>query len=84
MMTLSTDWTALNNKIDQMTPTGTTNITIGLQVGWQSLTPMAPFNAPPEAADLDKVLILLTDGETPERLDQQYVGDRRAHPEGLR
>ncbi len=63
MMTLGTDWTALHSKIDAMTPTGTTNVTIGLQMGWQTLTPAAPFNAPTEAPDLDKVLILLTDGE---------------------
>ena len=30
MMTLSYDWTALNSKIDAMTPTGNTNVTIGL------------------------------------------------------
>ena len=63
MMPLSSDWSALNAKIDAMTPTGNTNVTIGLQMGWQTLTPIAPFNAPAEAPDLDKVLILLTDGE---------------------
>ena len=63
MMPLSTDWTALNNKIDAMTPTGNTNVTIGMQMAWQSLSPVAPFNAPAPAPDLDKVIILLTDGE---------------------
>ncbi len=62
MMPLSYDWTALNSKIDAMTPTGNTNVTIGLQVGWQTLSPVAPFNAPAAAPDLDKVLIVLTDG----------------------
>jgi uncharacterized protein YegL len=64
MMTLSTDWTALNSKVDQMTAPAlaTTNVTIGLQVAWQSLSPVAPFNAPAPAPDLDKVIILLTDG----------------------
>ena len=37
MMPLSTDWTALNTKIDAMTPTGNTNVTIGLQMAWQTL-----------------------------------------------
>ena len=32
MMPLSHDWTALNAKIDAMTPTGNTNVTIGLQM----------------------------------------------------
>lgn len=63
MMPLSSNWTALNSKIDAMTPTGNTNVTIGLQMAWQTLTPGAPFNAPAAATDLDKVIILLTDGE---------------------
>ncbi len=63
MMPLTYDWTALNSKIDAMTPTGNTNITIGLALGWQTLTSTAPFNAPAAATDLDKVIILLTDGE---------------------
>jgi len=63
MMTLSTDWTALNSKIDAMTPTGNTNVTIGIQLGWQSLSPVAPFNADAPSPDLDKVIIALTDGD---------------------
>jgi Flp pilus assembly protein TadG len=62
MMTLSSDWTALNNKVDAMTPTGNTNVTIGLQMAWQTLSPVAPFSAPAVAPDLDKVMIVLTDG----------------------
>jgi uncharacterized protein YegL len=63
MMPLSYDWTALNSKIDAMTPTGNTNVTIGMQMAWQTLSPVAPFSAPSPAPDLDKVLILLTDGD---------------------
>jgi len=63
MMPLSSDWTALNNKIDAMTPNGNTNVTIGLSWAWQTLAPNAPFNAPSPAPDLDKVLVLLTDGD---------------------
>ena len=63
MMTLSTDWSALNSKIDAMTPTGNTNVTIGLQLAWQSVSPTAPFNAPATSPDLDKVIIVLTDGD---------------------
>ena len=63
MMPLSHNWTALNAKIDAMTPTGNTNVTIGLQMAWQTLSTGAPFNASPPATDLDKVIILLTDGE---------------------
>jgi Flp pilus assembly protein TadG len=63
MMPLSTDWVALNAKVKAMVPTGNTNVTIGMQMAWQTLTPVAPFNAPDPAPDLDKVIILLTDGE---------------------
>lgn len=63
MVPLSSDWTALNNQIDAMTPTGNTNVTIGLQTAWQTLSNNEPFNAPAAASDLDKVIILLTDGQ---------------------
>jgi Flp pilus assembly protein TadG len=63
MMPLSTDWAALNSKIDAMTPVGNTNVTIGLQLAWQSISPVAPFDAPAPSPDLDKVIILLTDGD---------------------
>lgn len=61
-MPLSTDWTALNAKIDAMTPAGNTNVTIGLAWGFQLLSPVEPFNAPAPAPDLDKVVVILTDG----------------------
>ena len=63
MMPLTTDWTALHTKVDAMTPTGNTNVTIGLAWAWQTLSPVEPFNAPAPAPDLDKVIILLTDGD---------------------
>lgn len=65
VMPLSYDWTALSSKIDTMTSVGNTNITIGLQWGWQSLSSGAPLNAPPEDPNYkyEKVIILLTDGE---------------------
>jgi uncharacterized protein YegL len=63
MMPLSYDWVSLGNKIDAMTPKGYTNITIGLSWGWQALSNVAPLNAPAPATDLDKVIVLLTDGE---------------------
>jgi len=63
MMPLSYTWSALHSKIDAMTPTGNTNVTIGMQLAWQSLSDNAPFQAPSPAPDLDKVIILLTDGQ---------------------
>lgn len=63
MMGLSYDWTALNAKIDSMTPGGMTNQTIGLQWGFQSLT-AAPFTIPAKDPNYtyNQVVILLTDG----------------------
>jgi Flp pilus assembly protein TadG len=63
MMPLSADWTVLNAKVDAMTPTGNTNVTIGLQLAWQTLSPVAPFSAPAPGPDLDKAIILMTDGD---------------------
>ena len=80
MMPLGHDWTALNAKIDAMTPTGNTNVTIGLAWGFQLLSPVAPFNAPAPAPDLDKVIVLLTDGDnTQNRWTSSAIVDRRAH-----
>jgi hypothetical protein len=63
MIPLSTDWTTLHSKVDAMTPAGNTNVTIGMAWAWQTLSPVAPMNAPEPATDLDKVIVLLTDGE---------------------
>ncbi len=63
MIALSSTWADMHSKIDEMTPAGNTNVTIGLQMAWQTLSNNAPFSAPAPATDLDKVIILLTDGE---------------------
>lgn len=63
MMPLSQTWSDLHGKIEAMTPTGNTNVTIGLAWAWQTLSPVAPMNAPAPQPDLDKVIILLTDGQ---------------------
>lgn len=61
---LTTDWTKLHSKVDEMTPDGTTNVTIGLEWGWHALTAGAPLTeAAAPAAALDKIIILMTDGE---------------------
>ncbi len=46
-----------------MNPAGMTNVTIGMMWGWHSLTPSEPFTqAQVDRPDVEKVLILLTDG----------------------
>ena len=64
LMRLSYDWTALNNKIDELQPNGNTNVTIGLSWAFHALTAGDPLsNASVPSGDLDKVIILLTDGD---------------------
>ena len=64
LMRLSYDWTALNNKIDELQPNGNTNVTIGLSWAFHALTAGDPLsNASVASGDLDKVIILLTDGD---------------------
>jgi Flp pilus assembly protein TadG len=67
LMPLSYDWTALNSKIDAMTPNGNTDVTIGLVWAWHALTAQAPLTqAAAPSPDRDKVIILLTDGDNTE------------------
>jgi Flp pilus assembly protein TadG len=63
MLALTSNWTQLDSRVDDMTPSGNTNITVGLAWGWQALTPTSPLNAPAVAKDLDKVIVMLTDGD---------------------
>jgi Flp pilus assembly protein TadG len=72
LMGLTYDWTALNDAIDAMQPSGNTNQAIGLQWGWQSLT-SSPFTVPAldPAHEYKQIIILLTDGlNTEDRWDK--------------
>ena len=59
-----TGYQTLVDKVNSMQPNGNTNVTIGLAWAWHSLTSNLPF---PEGTDpkpdVDKVIILLTDGD---------------------
>ena len=60
---LTDSWDALNAMVDTMTPSGMTNVTIGMAWGWHALTQKEPFTqAQAVKPDVDKVMILLTDG----------------------
>jgi Flp pilus assembly protein TadG len=60
---LTGDWTALESMVDSMTPSGMTNVTIGMMWGWHALTPSEPFTQGQAVRpDVEKVIILLTDG----------------------
>jgi hypothetical protein len=64
VMGLSYDWTALNSKVDAMTPVGSTNQPIGLVWGWLSLAGGGPFTVPAMDSQYpySQVIILLSDG----------------------
>lgn len=68
IMPLSSDWTALEARIDSMTPVGNTNVTIGAVWGWATLSQSAPFTEakPTTEPRLKKHMILLTDGDNTE------------------
>ena len=69
-MPLISDWTSLNSKVDEMSPNGNTNVTIGLVWAWHALTTNVPYTeAAAPAANLDKVVIILTDGDNTESWD---------------
>jgi Flp pilus assembly protein TadG len=60
---LTSDWDALNAMVSTMTPTGNTNVTIGMAWAWSALTSSEPFTqAQAVKPDVEKVMILLTDG----------------------
>jgi len=62
---LSYDWTGMASVVNSMSPGGSTNQAIGLQLGWMSLVGGGPFPAPPAFDPLYQYtqgIILLTDG----------------------
>jgi uncharacterized protein YegL len=61
----STDAATLHGKVNQMQPSGYTNITIGLVWGWHALTDTAVMTdaAANNTNNLQKYIVLLTDGE---------------------
>jgi hypothetical protein len=60
----SNDVTTLHGKVNAMTPTGYTNINIGLVWGWHMLSPTALYTdgAAYGTANLTKYIVLMTDG----------------------
>ena len=64
LLALTNSWSTLSAKIDSMTPTGNTNVTIGLAWAWHALTGSLPLTqAAAVSQNLDKIIILLTDGD---------------------
>ncbi len=61
---LSYDWSAMKTLVSNMSPAGSTNQAIGLQLGWLSLVGGGPFTVPAMDPNFNytQVIILLTDG----------------------
>jgi Flp pilus assembly protein TadG len=64
VMGLSYNWSAMTTEVNNMSPNGSTNQGIGLQLGWLSLVGGGPFTVPPMNPNYNytQVIILLTDG----------------------
>ena len=63
-MPLSYNWSGMTSVVNGMSPSGSTNQAIGLQLGWLSLAGGGPFTAPAmdSSYTYTQVIILLTDG----------------------
>lgn len=77
MMTLSTDWDELRDRVDDMAPDGYTNVTIGLEWAWHVLSKNAPItdgSDPSVKTDnpITKYIVLLTDGENTANREHPY------------
>ncbi len=63
MMPLSANWSALHTRIDEMKANGMTNITLGAQWGYEMLSANAPFTEASSDANVERFMVLLTDGQ---------------------
>jgi Flp pilus assembly protein TadG len=61
---MTNDSATLNNELNQMVATGYTNLAIGMEWGWLTLSPSAPFGdgVAYGAPNTTKVIVFLTDG----------------------
>ncbi len=64
VMGLSYNWPGMTSLVNAMSPNGSTNQAIGLQLGWMSLAGGGPFTVPAMQSgyNYSQVIILLTDG----------------------
>lgn len=63
ILPLTDNWTQLRARVDSMVASGMTNITLGAQWGFEMLSQAAPFTEATTASDVERFMILLTDGE---------------------
>jgi Flp pilus assembly protein TadG len=64
MLPLTENWKLLGQRVDEMTPNGYTNVTMGLVWAWHALTPTDVLTqASKPVTGLEKYIVLLTDGD---------------------
>jgi len=63
MMPLSSNFAALHTRIDEMKADGMTNITLGAQWGYEMLSANAPFTEASADSNVERFMVLLTDGQ---------------------
>jgi Flp pilus assembly protein TadG len=73
---LGYNWTALNNEVDDMDASGSTNQTIGLVWGWQAMEQGSPLSPPALPGNTSRFIILLSDGLNTQN---RYGGDGSHH-----
>ena len=62
-MGLSYDWSSMTTLINNMSPNGSTNQNIGLELGWMSLVGGGPFTVPAtNGFTYQNIIVLFTDG----------------------
>jgi Flp pilus assembly protein TadG len=59
---LEYNWSDLNTQVNALNANGATNQAIGMEHGWQSLTPGLPYGAPAVPANTTRYIIILSDG----------------------
>jgi hypothetical protein len=83
MQPLTNDWSQLLETVDRMRPSGCTNITIGAQWGLNTLSPGAPLGDAAAAfgtENVEKYVIVLTDGDNTRNRFYNYCGSGRSGP----
>jgi Flp pilus assembly protein TadG len=63
LMPLTANWSALHQRIDAMNASGMTDITLGAQWGYETLSGEKPFSEHDTGANVERFMILLTDGD---------------------
>ncbi len=73
VLPLTDDIDAIHDAIDDMTPNGGTDLSIGLEWAMHSLTPWEPLAQGGSFKDAQKIMVFMTDGDNSAVIPDQYV-----------